>query len=86
MNEIIRVQTRIIGHGIAVHLARGVKELVIDEEGSVVSYEGDSIVVMSKLVDRYRQMERDVAINLARKAIKPFLEENPQLRVPDELK
>jgi hypothetical protein len=85
MNEIIKVQTKIIGQGIAIHLARGVEELVIDEAGRVVSYKGDPVNAIGKLVERYSKVERGVAITFAKKAIKPILEENPHLEIPAEL-
>ncbi len=86
MNEIIGIQSRVIGRGIAIQLARGVSELIISEEGRVVSCKGDPVSAISKLVGRYRGIEREVAITLAKKAVKPFLEENPSLGIPAELK
>jgi hypothetical protein len=86
LTEIIKVQARIIGHGLALHLARDVKGMVINEEGRVVSFGGDPVSVMREVVQRYRKVERDVAITLAKKAIKPLLDGNPDLEIPAELK
>jgi len=82
---IIKIQTKIIGPGIAVHLARGIQGLEISEDGSIVTYEGNPVYMMNELVERYRKVERDVAITLAKKAIEPLIKESPELMVPELL-
>jgi len=82
---IVKMQAKIIGLGIALHLARGVPGLEISEDGAVVTYKGDPISIMEELAGRYRKVEREVAITLAKKAIQPLIEESPELKVPELL-
>jgi hypothetical protein len=86
MTAIIKTQVNIIGPGIAIRLAKEIKELEISYNGTVVSYEGDPVKLIQDLVKIYKKVERGVAITLAKKAIQPILKENPELKVPDDLK
>ncbi len=86
MTSIIRIQSRIIGHGIAIRLAEGVKGLNISYDGMVISYVGNPIKLIEKLTERYERIEKGVAITLAKKAIEPIIKENPELKIPDELR
>lgn len=86
MTSIIRMQSRIIGHGIAIRLALGVKGLNISYDGTVISYIGNPIELIEKLIERYERIEKNVAITLAKKAIEPIIKENPELKVPDKLR
>lgn len=86
MTSIIRMQSRIIGNGIAIRLAEGVKGLNISYDGMVISYVGNPIKLIEKLTERYERIEKGVAITLAKKAIEPFIKENPELKIPDGLR
>ncbi len=86
MTSIIRMQSRIIGNGIAIRLAEGVKGLNISYDGMVISYVGNPIKLIEKLTERYERIEKGVAITLAKKAIEPIIKENPELKIPDELR
>jgi len=86
MTSIIGIQSRIIGKGIAVRLAEGVKGLNISYDGTVMSCTGDPAELIEKLVERYEKIERGVAITLAKKAIEPIIKENPELKIPDRLR
>ena len=82
---IVKTQAKVIGLGIALHLARGIQGLEISEDGVAVTYEGDPVTILGELVERYRKVERDVAITLAKKAIEPLIKETPKLKVPEVL-
>ena len=51
-----------------------------------VQIKGNSLKVISDLVNAYKTIIGDVAVTLAKKAAKPILEKNPKLKVPKELK
>ena len=82
---IVKMQGKVIGLGIALHLARGVLGLEISEDGVAATYDGDPVTILENLVERYRKVERDVAITLAKKAIEPLIKESPDLKVPEVL-
>jgi len=82
---IVKMQGKVIGLGIALHLARGIQGLEISEDGVAATYKGDPVDIMGKLIERYRKVERDVAITLAKKAIAPLIEESPELKIPGAL-
>ena len=82
---IVKTQAKVIGLGIALHLARGIKGLEVSEDGVAATYEGDPVSIMGELVERYRKVERDVAITLAQKAVEPLIKESPELKVPGVL-
>lgn len=86
MTSIIEMQSRIIGQGIAVRLAKGIKGLKISYDGTVTSYTGDPVELIEKLVGIYEKIERGVAITLSKKAIEPIIKENPELKIPDRLR
>jgi len=82
---IVKTQAKVIGLGIALHIARGIQGLDISEDGVAATYDGDPITILENLVERYRKVERDVAITLAKKAIEPLIAESPELKVPEVL-
>ncbi|RLI95255.1 MAG: hypothetical protein DRO90_00665 [Candidatus Altiarchaeales archaeon] len=85
MTAIIKMQMRVIGEGIAIHLAKSVEGLEITHDGVVVSYIGDPVKILEELVKIYKKVEKNVAITLAIHAIRPLLEKNPELRIPEIL-
>ena len=53
MTEIIQKQIVILGPNISVLKARNVKELKIQDDGTVAELNGDPQIVLQKLIDEY---------------------------------
>jgi hypothetical protein len=63
LNEIIAKQAVILGPDIAVLKARSVKDLEINDEGKVVSINGDASVKMQELVNAYVELSGMIVKN-----------------------
>jgi len=80
---IIRETDRMMGP-VAIVLANTVRGLKASIKKAQIK--GDSLKVISQLIEAYRAMAGDVALTLAKKAAAPILKKNPGLKVPEELK
>ncbi len=69
---------------VAIMQANTVKGLKATTEE--VQIKGDPIKIISNLIEAYKTIMGDVAITLAKRGAKTFLEKNPKLKVPAKLK
>ena len=70
---------------VAIMQANNVKGLSVTATGKV-EIEGDPIKKIEQLVKAYEVLIGPVAITIAKRAIKPFLEKNKGLKIPQKLK
>lgn len=75
--EIIQKQIVILGPAIAVMKARNIPGLKVSDDGTVTGIEGDSRVVVKKLIEEY------VALSglIVKKAMEPLLEKYPSVKL-----
>jgi hypothetical protein len=63
-----------------------IEGIQITEDGNVASLTRDGDVVFDEIYQKYKAMGGGVATIFAKQAIKPVIESNPGLTVPDELR
>jgi hypothetical protein len=70
----------------ALKLARRVYGLRVNEDGSVISYQGDGMVAVQGLVIEYMTLIGSQAVPLTQRAIDPARQKNPNLKLPSLIK
>lgn len=84
INSIVKGITAIIGP-VAIVQANNVKGLSVTATGNV-DIKGDAVKKIEQLVKAYEVLIGPVAITIAKRAVKPFLEKNKGLKVPEKLR
>ena len=77
-------QTKSIIGPVAVMQANTVKGLKASTTEARIT--GDPLKVISGLINAYKTIIGSVAVTLAKKGAKSIIENNPKLKIPDELK
>ena len=73
MSEVIKKQIIIIGPDIAILKARNVKELTVENDGSVTDVKGDSSAALEKLINAYVELSGQIV----RSALGPIFTKYP---------
>jgi hypothetical protein len=69
----------------ALRLARKVYGLHIEDDGTVLRYQGDGLVALQGLVIEYMTLLGPEVVTMTQRAIKPTMERNPQTKLPSLL-
>lgn len=73
LTAIIKRFVRLVGAPSALNVARKIPQLVVDEEGNVISYNlDDPVGTLTILIDRYEIVFGEIARNLALQAAQPI--------------
>ncbi len=70
----------------ALKLARRVYSLNVQEDGTVLRYQGDGMVIVQGLIIEYMSLLGSEVLPLTQRAIGPARERNPELKLPAMLK
>lgn len=76
---------RAIIAGVAITQANVVAGLAVSKDGLIIKIEREPADVLEDLVSRYERIMGPVAIRLAKKAIRPALEKERDLKLPNKL-
>jgi hypothetical protein len=66
----------------ALRAARRVYGLHVEDDGSVMHYQGEGSIVMQSLVVEYMNLLGTQALALTQRAIDPALQRNPDIKLP----
>jgi hypothetical protein len=69
----------------ALRLARKVYGLHVEDDGTVVRYQGDGLVALQGLVIEYMTLLGPEVVNMTQRAIKPTMDRNPETKLPSLL-
>lgn len=70
----------------ALKLARRVYSLHVEDDGTVLRYQGDGMVIVQGLVVEYMTLLGSEVVPLTQRAISPARERNPNVKLPAMLK
>jgi DNA-binding NarL/FixJ family response regulator len=84
LTSIIQRFIRLIGAPAALTVARRTPQLIVDEEGNVLSYnEDDALGTITQLIDSYGTIFGDTALALSRQAVRPIAAAAPERALQD---
>ncbi|HEX7260155.1 MAG TPA: hypothetical protein VF272_04470 [Candidatus Saccharimonadia bacterium] len=83
--SIISQQEAIMGP-LALEQAKKVQGLVIDKASHDVMIEGDKTTALQHLVEQYKQLFGQTAVEVCRQAAKDFMKQVPPSQVPELLR
>ena len=77
IGEIIKKQIAILGPDVALLKAGSIEGLKLDENGSVLSVQGDQHMALQKLVDQYIELSGQIVKNV----LKPVFAKYPSIEL-----
>ncbi len=66
----------------AVRKARRVYGLQVQDDGMVVGYQGDGMIIVQGLVIEYMTLLGPQALTLTQRALEPTMKRNPEVKLP----
>lgn len=80
LTAIVQKQMSILGPALALKKARNVKNLLVSEEGIVLSMTGNFEQVLKELINEFASLSGVIAKKFSQEAVEPILVRNPQLK------
>lgn len=84
LTKAVKTEFDIVGEN-ALKIARSVDGLNVDDEGNVISYQGEGVDKLNEFIEKFMDFS-PVSKYPIKNAVKPFFEKNPDLEKPDILK
>jgi len=66
----------------ALRLARRIYGLKMDDQGNVISFQGEGMIVVQGLIIEYMALLGGEVVSLTQRAIEPSRERNPDIKLP----
>jgi hypothetical protein len=71
---------------VAVQQAQQIKGITIEWEQRIVAFTGDAKIVINQLVDQYKQLFGQIAVEVSKEATAKFTAQLSETQIPDALK